>query len=339
MVLLTRPRPAGSVAWRRRRAAPPARCSPNTAFEADSLAMERLLAAPRIEDGLDVHRRVHAAAARHGAYLFQWRAFCDRARRNWQDAYSDEARVWAPLLSRRGSAAVCGGVPRSLMGAGPLRRTRTRSPRSTTTLSAAWRGSRPTQRAGSWPPGRRARCTRPRAWPRWAQPFVLPPRRLSDGAGCSGTTGWRGRAGAGREVIVRCDFFFRWLSLAPPLCWSTPEPAPVAAVFAHAACGCEADGPLCCRRGAATGSCVKAPGRGEEHSQGGLCVCVQMGALLDAIIRDDTRSLHNEGAWSGLLSMRAVLGGGDGGRRPRERAAWVTEREKKRQEVSAFAAT
>ena len=50
---------------------------------------ERLLAAPRLKFGLDVHRRVHAQAAQSLGYLFQWRAFCERQKRDWRDAHGE----------------------------------------------------------------------------------------------------------------------------------------------------------------------------------------------------------------------------------------------------------
>lgn len=65
-------------------------CRSAAASQDENLAHERLLAAPRIEDGLDVHRRIHVRAARHAVYLFQWRAFCDRQRRSWQEASTGE---------------------------------------------------------------------------------------------------------------------------------------------------------------------------------------------------------------------------------------------------------
>jgi hypothetical protein len=43
-----------------------------------------------MEAGLDVHRRLHAQAGRHPGYLFQWRAFCERQQRSWQDTRSSE---------------------------------------------------------------------------------------------------------------------------------------------------------------------------------------------------------------------------------------------------------
>ena len=54
-------------------------------FEAD-----RLLAAPRLQDGLEVHRLVHTTAGQHPGYLFQWRAFCDRQGMDWRSFASDE---------------------------------------------------------------------------------------------------------------------------------------------------------------------------------------------------------------------------------------------------------
>jgi hypothetical protein len=53
----------------------------------EELEYERKMAQPRIEFGTDVHRRVHLIAARSPAYLFQWRAFCERQSRDWRDAH------------------------------------------------------------------------------------------------------------------------------------------------------------------------------------------------------------------------------------------------------------
>ena len=51
---------------------------------------ERIISGPRMEAGLDVHRRVHALAGKHAAYMFQWRAFCERQQRSWQAARTVE---------------------------------------------------------------------------------------------------------------------------------------------------------------------------------------------------------------------------------------------------------
>ena len=66
----------------------------------DSPEWERIIAAPRLEAGLDVHRRVHALAARNASYLFQWRAFCQRQARDWQASRSTEDE--AVLAGARG---------------------------------------------------------------------------------------------------------------------------------------------------------------------------------------------------------------------------------------------
>ena len=71
----------------RLRRAPPLRVH---AAAQDSPEWERIIAAPRLEAGLDVHRRVHALAARNASYLFQWRAFCQRQARDWQASCSTE---------------------------------------------------------------------------------------------------------------------------------------------------------------------------------------------------------------------------------------------------------
>jgi len=75
------------------------------AGEEDDFALQRLLGGPRIEAGLDVHRRVHLLAGKHPGYLFQWRAFCERQRREWQDAHGayDEDVLAGTAASRRGA--------------------------------------------------------------------------------------------------------------------------------------------------------------------------------------------------------------------------------------------
>jgi hypothetical protein len=58
--------------------------------EEEELEWEQTITRPRVEAGTDVHRRVHALAGKHPAYLFQWRAFCERQKRSWLDARSAE---------------------------------------------------------------------------------------------------------------------------------------------------------------------------------------------------------------------------------------------------------
>jgi hypothetical protein len=58
--------------------------------EQEELEWQRTITGPRMEAGLDVHRRLHAQAGRHPGYLFQWRAFCERQQRSWQDTRSSE---------------------------------------------------------------------------------------------------------------------------------------------------------------------------------------------------------------------------------------------------------
>ena len=101
-----------------------ASAQPEASSEQDELAWERRLAAPRMEAGLDVHRRVHVLASKHAAYLFQWRAFCERQGRSFLDTLSDEdeavlacacspARVGALALHRLTSAALDSFSPRN----------------------------------------------------------------------------------------------------------------------------------------------------------------------------------------------------------------------------------
>lgn len=58
--------------------------------EEDDIEFERLIAWPRMAEGLNVHRRLHATAARNPGYLFQWRAFCERNKLDWQTVHTDE---------------------------------------------------------------------------------------------------------------------------------------------------------------------------------------------------------------------------------------------------------
>ena len=74
--------------------------------EQDEIAWERRVAGPRLQDGLDVHRRVHALACRHAAYLFQWRAFCERQGRSWQDTLSDDDEAILACAHALGAPAV-----------------------------------------------------------------------------------------------------------------------------------------------------------------------------------------------------------------------------------------
>ena len=53
-------------------------------------AMDDIIAAPRMEAGLDIHRRAHVSAIRHPAYLYQWRAFCERQSMEWRNYSTDE---------------------------------------------------------------------------------------------------------------------------------------------------------------------------------------------------------------------------------------------------------
>lgn len=64
--------------------------TPGPTEEDADLAWERAVTRPRVEDGLDVHRRVHALAGKHPGYMHQWRAFCDRQQRSWLDARTEE---------------------------------------------------------------------------------------------------------------------------------------------------------------------------------------------------------------------------------------------------------
>ncbi len=88
-----------------------ARCAAGASAASDDadVEMQRVLAGPRIEAGLDVHRRVHALAGKHPGYLFQWRAFCERQRRDWQDAHGafDE-----DILAGAACADICTGKRR-----------------------------------------------------------------------------------------------------------------------------------------------------------------------------------------------------------------------------------
>ena len=66
------------------------------------------MAGPRMEAGLDVHRRVHVLACKHAAYLFQWRAFCERQGRSFQDTLTDDDEaVLASACAPRVLAVVC----------------------------------------------------------------------------------------------------------------------------------------------------------------------------------------------------------------------------------------
>lgn len=56
----------------------------------EEFELERLMTRPRLVYGLDVHRRLHAMAARNPGYLFQWRAFCERNGLDWKAVVSDE---------------------------------------------------------------------------------------------------------------------------------------------------------------------------------------------------------------------------------------------------------
>jgi len=59
-----------------------------------------------MEAGLDVHRRVHVLACKHAAYLFQWRAFCERQGRSFQDTLTDEDEaVLACACARRSTVS------------------------------------------------------------------------------------------------------------------------------------------------------------------------------------------------------------------------------------------
>jgi hypothetical protein len=174
--------------WRRRAAT----ARPEASAEQDELAWERRLAAPRMEAGLDVHRRVHVLACKHAAYLFQWRAFCERQGRSFQDTLSDEdeavlACACAPALralalgvSRR---AVSYSVPpRDRKEPVPVRgRHRERHCRkalAAAMVSACWRASPSPDR-----PCRAllrlcaTACTPRRACLRSAQRCVWPPSR------------------------------------------------------------------------------------------------------------------------------------------------------------------
>ena len=59
----------------------------------DDMALERLLGAPRLTFGLDVHRRVHARAVGARGYGLQWKAFCERAKLDALDGTSEEAEA------------------------------------------------------------------------------------------------------------------------------------------------------------------------------------------------------------------------------------------------------
>lgn len=58
--------------------------------EGDDFEFDRLLTWPRMSAGLNIHRKVHSSAARNPPYLFQWRAFCERNKLDWQNASTDE---------------------------------------------------------------------------------------------------------------------------------------------------------------------------------------------------------------------------------------------------------
>jgi len=138
---------------------------------------EQWLAAPRLEAGLDVHRRLHAAAGRHAAYLYQWRAFCERQQRDWQSAHSDSdegdlagALSW-PLCRRW--RCLRGSVAQS----------------STSSARRACESSRRTRGKGVSPAGPSAACTRPRAFRRWTRAFERRAWQSSVGSACSGGDG------------------------------------------------------------------------------------------------------------------------------------------------------
>ena len=68
------------------------------------------VAAPRLEAGLDIHRRAHVLAAPHPAYLFQWRAFCERQKADWTKYASDEDEGFLAGKSSREQCELCTSI-------------------------------------------------------------------------------------------------------------------------------------------------------------------------------------------------------------------------------------